>query len=429
MSKPLLYTLLGVCFILLILSAFFSSSESVYAKVNPYRLKRLAEAKKSRAATVALKIKEQFDKTISTILIGNSLVNIAISSIATLIAYHYLYHNTFLMTIIVTLTILIFGEILPKTLAPKHSLRLALLYAYVIVFFQIIFFPVVYVVTAGIGALAKLWTPKEASHITDEELITITEEMEEAGIIDEDDAELITNAIDMTETTAHEIMKPRVDVYAVDIDDLENHFNEITDDAELYIYSRIPVYEDTIDNIIGILNSNVLLKKILTKEEFKIRDILIPPLFFHKTKPIVDCLHELRIHKNHLAIVVDEFGGTMGILTTEDIIEELVGEIWDEADTIVPDYIQVSENVYLVDGDMNIYDFLELVDYPDKEFETEYTTVGGWCTEILERFPEAGDTFNWGNLHLEIVQAEQMRVEKVRVTINQPQDEENELEN
>ena len=120
-----------------------------------------------------------------------------------------------------------------------------------------------------------------------------------------------------------------------------------------------------------------------------------------------------------------EFGGTMGILTTEDIIEELVGEIWDEADTIVPDYVQVSENVYLVDGDMNIYDFLELVDYPDKEFETEYTTVGGWCTEILERFPEAGDTFNWGNLHLEIVQAEQMRVEKVRVTINQPQDEEN----
>ncbi len=429
MSKPLLYVLLVVCFILLILSAFFSSSESVYAKVNPYRLKRLAEDKKSKAASVALKIKEQFDKTISTILIGNSLVNIAISSIATLIAYHFLDHNTFLMTIIVTLTVLIFGEILPKTLAPKHSLKLALFYAYFIIFFQIIFFPVVYVVTAGIGAIAKIWTPKEADHITDEELITITEEMEEAGIIDEDDAELITNAIDMTETTAHEIMKPRVDMYAVDIDDLENHFNEITDDAELYIYSRIPVYEDTIDNIIGILNSNVLLKKILMKEEFKIRDILIPPLFFHKTKPIVDCLHELRVHKNHLAIVVDEFGGTMGIITTEDIIEELVGEIWDEADTIVPDYVQVSDNTYLVDGDMNIYDFLELVDYPDKEFDTEYTTVGGWCTEILERFPETGDTFDWNNLHLEIVQAEQMRVEKVRVTINQPQDEENELEN
>ena len=332
MSNTVFIILLIVCFISLILSAFFSSAESVFAKVSPYRLKRLIDEKNNRAAKLALDIKNKFDSTISTILIGNSLVNIAISSIATLIAHERFDDKTFIMTIIVTLAILIFGEILPKTLAPKYSLALSLLYAYILMFFEIIFFPIVWLVTHGINLLAKLYTPKEEEHVTDEELITIAEEMEESGVIDEDDAELVTNAIDMTDTTAHEIMKPRVDMYAVDIEDLEQHLDEIADDAELYVYSKIPVYEDTIDNIIGILNSNVLLKKILTKEQFNIRDILVEPVFVYKTKPIVDVLQELRLHKNHLAIVVDEFGGTMGIVTTEDIIEELVGEINDEND-------------------------------------------------------------------------------------------------
>lgn len=424
MSKFVIIILSIAIFICLILSAFFSSSESVYAKVSPYRLKKALEAG-NKSAKLAYNIIENFSATLSTILIGNSLVNIAISSMATIIASEISpTKGPIYSAFIVTIVVLIFGEILPKTIAPKFSFFLAKVYAYFMKFFLVVFYPIVFVITKLINLLSRIWTSKkEMPTATDEELITLTEELEETGIIDEDDADLIISAIDLCDATAHEIMIPRVDVFALDIQDIEEKPDEVFNNSELFKHSRIPVYEDSIDNIIGILNSTVLMKKLISKETIDVRDILVEPLFVHKTKPVASVLKELKETKKHLAIVVDEFGGTMGIVTTEDIVEELVGDIWDEKDDVVPDYTKINDFEYEVDGDMNIYDFFELVEYDDRDFTSEYTTIGGWCTEVLEKFPQVGDHFTFANLTITITNADKMRVGKVDVVINQIEDE------
>ena len=249
----------------------------------------------------------------------------------------------------------------------------------------------------------------------------ITEELEEEGVIDEEDAELIISAIDFRDVTAHEIMIPRVDVFAIDIDDNQE---DILKNEQIFRYSRVPVYEDTIDHVIGILNTTSLMKKILNGEQIDLRSMLIEPMYVHKTKHISNILTKFKATNQHLAIVADEFGGFMGILTIEDIVEELVGDIFDETDEVILDYKELGENIYEVDGDMNIYDFFELVDYDDRDFESEYTTVGGWCTDMLEKFPEVGDTFEFANFTVTITEVEGMRVGKIKVEIQEMIDEE-----
>lgn len=212
-------------------------------------------------------------------------------------------------------------------------------------------------------------------------------------------------------------MIPRVDVFAIDIEDSKE---EILNDEHIFRYSRVPVFEDTIDNIVGILNTTDLMKMILNNQTVDLRSMLKEPLYVHKTKAISTILTELKETHTHLAIVVDEFGGMMGILTMEDIIEELVGDIFDETDEVVLDYREINKYTYEVDGDMNIYDFFELVNYEDKDFESEYTTIGGWCTDILERFPQIGDTFEFSNMTITIIDADKMRVGKVLVEIHEP---------
>ena len=423
MKTPVVIAIIILIVVLIVLSAFFSSCEIAYSSVNKIKLKKKV-SDGNKEATKAMEIVNNYSEVLSTILVGNNLVNIAVSSLATMVAVAYLGEEmgSLLATIVATIIVLIFGEILPKTFANKFSLKLTLIYVKPFKICRVIFFPITFLVTKFVKLISKIWTPKniEVSEI-DEELNVITEELEEEGVIDEEDAELIISAIDFRDVTAHEIMIPRVDVFAIDIDDNQD---DILKNEQIFRYSRVPVYEDTIDHVIGILNTTNLMKKILNGEQIDLRSMLTEPMYVHKTKHISNILTKFKATSQHLAIVADEFGGFMGILTIEDIVEELVGDIFDETDEVVLDYKELSENIYEVDGDMNIYDFFELVDYDDRDFESEYTTVGGWCTDILEKFPEVGDTFEFANFTVIITEVEGMRVGKIKVEVQEMIDEE-----
>ena len=420
-QKTLVILIIITC--LIVFSAFFSSCEVTYSSVNKIKLKKKIN-EGSKKASKAMDIVNKFSDVLSTILVGNNLVNILASSLATVIAVEKFGEDkgSLIATIALTIIILIFGEIIPKVFAKKYSLKMSLLYVTPFKFFRILFSPITFVVTKLLNIFSKLWTPKEVEpSVTDEELIAMAEELEEEGVIDEEDAELIISAIDFSDVTAHEIMIPRVDVFSIDIEDDQE---EILSNEKIFTYSRVPVYEDTIDHVIGILDTVKLMKKILNGDEINIREMLTEPMYVHKTKGISNILTEFKQTNQHIAIVLDEFGGFMGILTMEDIVEELVGDIFDEMDEVVLDYKELEKDVYEIDGDMNIYDFFELVEYDDRDFETEYTTVGGWCTDVLEKFPEVDDTFDFANFTVKITDVENVRVGKIRVEIHEKESDE-----
>lgn len=421
MSVAVKIVLYAVVVLSVVCSAFFSSTEIVYSSVSKMKLKKKKEAG-SKKAGAALKICENYSDTLSTILVGNNLVNILVSSVSTLLAIEALgdYKGPIFANIITTIVVLIFGEIIPKTVGNRYSFGLSLMFARAFNLFRIIFFPITWFVTKLVEKLSVIWTPKEKEMPTDDYLIHVTEEMEEDGVIDEDDALLIKSAIDFCDVDAYEVMVPRVDVFAINIEDDQE---EILSNEDVFRYSRVPVYEDTIDNVIGILSTTTLIKKILKGEEINLREMLVEPMYVHKTKPVSAILKEFKEQGRHLAIIIDEFGGFMGIITIEDIVEELVGDIFDEMDEVVEDYKELEPNVYEIDGDMNIYDFFELVDYDDRDFDSEYTTIGGWCTDVLEKFPEVGDTFTFANFEVFITEMDKMRVEKVKVVVSESTEE------
>ena len=404
-------------------SAFFSGSEIAVATANKIRLKNAADTGNKRAK-LAQKIADNFTELLSTVLVGNTLVNIAASSAATVLAVYYFGNRgQAIAPIVMTVIILIFGEILPKILATETADRAVLIFAPLLKMCTVVFKPIVFVVTKLVDKLSKLWTPPEQPSVTDEELVEIVDTIEEEGVISEREGELIRSAIVFSETTAHEILTPRVDVTAVDIDD---PVEEILADEELMNHSRVPVYEDTIDNIIGILNTKQLLKAAIADKKPDIRRLMREPLFVHMTMTTADLLQEFRERRLHMAVVVDEYGGTMGILTLEDVLEEIVGDIWDEKDVIESDYTQDVDGAWIVDGLMQISELLELAELDDREFESEYTTVGGWATEMLDRFPEVGDSFSYQDLIITVTKTDNMRVDKLRVEKKEESAEDNE---
>ena len=410
--------------ILVLFSAFFSGSEIVYAKVNPLKLKKKAKSGKAKYKN-ALNIVDNYPVMLSTILVGNNLVNIAASSIATIVALEmWPEYGELIATLGMTVIILIFGEILPKTIFQTYNYTLSLLFAPILKFFYYIFKPVVWLFSKIINSISKLWTPKEeAPTATDEELINMVEEIEDEGYIDEDTGDLIKSAIDFTDVDAYEIMQHRVDVFAFDIED---DVKDLINDENIFNYSRVPVYEGSMDEIIGVLSTRQLLIKLLKKEKIDnniIRSMLTQPLYIHKTKSVSSLLHDFKKTQTHIAVVKDEFGGTMGIVTLEDVLEELVSEIWDETDKVEEEYTKKNDNTYIVEGDMNIYDLWEMLDYQNDEFDTEYTTVGGFCTEKLEKFPSVNDTFTFENFKFTILKVDEdgVRVEQVSVEVLKPE--------
>lgn len=402
--------------VLIIGSAFASASEIAYATMNKIKLEKAASDAKNKKAVRAQKLIDDYPSLLATILVINNLVNIAMTSLFSILASEIFVKNANTYSVIFgTLIVLIFGEIIPKVITARYNYNIALAFSSLLTFFKKFFKPVVYVATKISNFFARFWTPKEKEEsVTDEELITMVDEIEEEGFIDEETGDLVRSAIDFTDVAAYEIMTHRVDVFAFDIED---KIDELINDENIFKYSRVPVYRDDIDHIIGVLNTKVLIKLLLSKNKksIKIEELLTEPIYVHKTKAISEVLREFKKTRTHIAIVVDEFGGTMGIITLEDILEELVGDIWDETDVIEEEYTQKSENEFIVDGEMNIYDFFDLVEYEDKDFESEYTTVGGWCTDVLGKFPEVGDHFEFENLKVSIIEVDGMRVEKVKI--------------
>ena len=421
-----------VIFVMICLSAYFSASEIAFNTANKIRLRRAAEGG-SCTAKIAFKITEKFTTSLSAILIGNNLANIAISTCTTLIVMNLFKNNvavaSTVATILVTIVILIFGEIIPKVLSKQNADTVVRVIAIPTRVLTVLLSPFVFIVMALLFVLRKMWGrdhKDDEPTVTEEELSSIIDTVEEEGVINEEQGELLQSTLEFRDITIEKIMTPRIDMTAVDIDDEDEKIVTLLSDTAQF--SRLPVYEDSIDNIIGILSLNKYYKATLETEEPDIRSLLLKPCKLHKTMKLPAALAKLRDAKMHLAIVIDEFGGTLGIVTMEDILEELVGDIWDDTDIIVPECTATGENTYEVTGYMNIDDFFEEIDFVKPEtFMCEYSTMGGWAIEMLDADPHLGDSFRYENLFVIVAQMEDERVSKLTVLVEPKPEEEEEI--
>jgi len=406
-----------------VLSAFFSGSEIAIASFNQIRFKNSAE-EGNKKASLALKLSENFVKTISAILLGNNLVNI-ISSTAGAILFTNLFpeYGETIATAVITIVVLIFGEILPKILSADHADDISLFIAKPLFLFSKITSPIINGVSLLMEKLSPIWTPKEEiPAVTADELVTMVDEIMEEGVFTEEESELIKSAIEFSDVYARDIMIPRVDIYAFDIED---GMDKLIHDKDLMDFKIVPVYKDTLDNIIGTISTKKLVREYIQDNDITIEELLEEPFFVHMTRNISSILNEFKNNNSQMAIVLDEYGGTMGILTSEDIMEEIVGEIYDEDDEIeTPEIEKISDDSYLVDGGMPIEELFEEIDYHSEDFESEYSTVGGFATEQLDKFPVEGDHFVYDYLDFTIVKSMRKRVELVMVKILPREDEE-----
>ena len=399
--------------LLLIGSAFFSSSEIAYASANKSRLRKAAESG-SRHGKWALHISDHYDKALCAVLIGNNLVNIASSSVATVIAMALVGDaGVAIATGVMTVLLLIFGEILPKQLAKQFCDKYALAVSPILHFFMWITKPLVWLFMKMIQQLSKLWGGAQKDDaITYDDLLTIVEIVEEEGILDDTSVELLQSAIEFDDTEVQEVATHRVEMTALDINDPVEELVQTALNSE---YSRIPVYDDSIDEIIGILPVNQLLKELLDTENPDIRALLTDPVFVPQTKKLPEVLEQMRRGKFHMAIVTDDHGGTLGVVTMEDILEELVGDIWDETDEIEPDIVEMSEDVFFMDGNLMLGDFLDHIDVEDPELDDYIITVSGWATEILEDYPKVADSFHYRNYRITVAETDDLCATKLRV--------------
>ena len=425
----------------LILSAFFSGSEMAYSACNTVRLENISEEKTKgwKRARRALRAAKHFDTALSAILIGNNLVNIAASSLASVLLL-LVFDSTdyaWLATIILTILVIIFGETIPKIYSKKNATSVAMRVSGFINVLTIIFRPVIWIVVGLVRLITMgIRQEKEDGEESVEELQSIIETAEDEGIIDEDDSQLMQAAIDFSDISASEVMTARVDVHAIDIDD---SWTEIRKAIEESPYSRIPVYQDSIDNIIGILHLNMVFKALTDHEEnalfdsqadgtdddrcpIDLRALLMKPCYVYKTMKLPSVLNALKKARQHLAVVTDEYSGTLGIISMEDVLEQIVGEIYDETDVVDPDVVKKNDNEFEVDGDLSIGEFIELAGLDEGSFEAESETAGGWCVERLGHFPTDGEEFQSDGLSVKVLAMDGLRVEKLLVRILEPEE-------
>ena len=407
--------LIGI-FLCLCLSAFCSASEMSFSSCSTMRLENARDAGSKRAKT-AVYITEHFDDALSAILIGNNLANIGASSLASIAVILIAGDGyAWVATVVLTVLVIIFGETMPKITAKQNANRFALKNAYIVRAMMVVFYPLVWVVVMLIK-LITLGMKGEAGDSPDEaveELQSIIETAEDEDVLDEDQSELVQAAIDFSETSASEVMTARVDVQAIDIEDDWEDILAIIEDAP---FTRLPVYEGSIDNIIGILYLNHFLKALADNGYADIRKLLMPPCYVYKTMKLPAVLSQLRKAKQHLAVVTDEYGGTAGVVSMEDVLEQIVGDIWDESDTVEPEVVQHTESEYELDGAMVLSDFLELVGINENDFDAESDTVGGWTLEMFGGFPEEGDSFTFRNITVTVLSMDGRRVERVLVKV------------
>lgn len=406
-------TRLIILFILLLLSAFFSSAETALTTVNKIRMRTLAEEGSKRARTV-LAITDDSGKMLSAILIGNNIVNLSAASLTTSLAYSFGGSMVAIASGILTVLILLFGEITPKTMATIHSEKMSLVYAPIISLFMKVMTPAIFIINGlSIGVLFLLRVDPNAKNnvMTETELRTIVDVSHEDGVIESDEREMINNVFDLGDARAKDVMVPRVHVTFADVNSTYDELIEIFREDK---FTRLPVFRDTKDNVVGTINMKDLLLYDNTKG-FHIQDFLREAYFTYEYKNISELLVEMRKASFNIAIVLDEYGETAGLITLEDILEEIVGEIHDEYDENEEDFIQeIDEREYIVEGSTNLDDLNDRLDL-DLNSE-EYDSLGGFIIERLDRLPEAGDSIHTEDgIHMVVDKLDKNRIELVHL--------------
>ena len=408
--------------VLVIFSAYFSATETAFTSVNRIRIKNLANDGNKKAKEV-LELSEKFDKMLSTILVGNNIVNIAMSAIATVLFMElYPVYGATVATVVITVVVLIFGEISPKSLAKESPEKFAMFSAPFLKFFMALLAPINWIFGCWKKLLAKLFNADGVNPITEDELLTIVEEAETEGGIDTDQSELIQNAIEFNDLEAWDVLTPRVDIKAIEIDETQDEI------AELFLstgFSRLPVYEDDLDNIVGVLNQKDF-HNYIKGTDTPISEYVKPVIFVAGSMKIAQLLKRLQTVKTHIAIIVDEYGGTSGLVTMEDIIEELVGEIYDEHDAAaLQDIVQQQDGSYRVLCGTNID---KMFDYFDVEEEIDATTVNGWVVLQIDKLPSVGDHFvyeaDYKRFDVTVTKADQRKALEINMTVTELEEEE-----
>lgn len=412
----MIYSIIAMV-VLVIFSAYFSATETAFTSLNRIRMKNMAQDGNPRAAEV-IALSENYDNLLSTILVGNNIVNIALSSIATVMFIElYPRYGATIATAVATVVVLIFGEISPKSLAKESPEKFAMFSAPIIKFMATIMKPINWIFACWKKFLAKMFNADGNRPITEDELLTMVEEAETEGGIDEGQSELIQNAIEFNDLEAWDVLTPRVDIKAIEIDDDEEEV------AKLFLetgFSRLPVYEDDLDNIIGVLNQKDF-HNFIKGEKSSVSEYVKPVIFVAGSMRIAQLLKKLQTVKTHIAIIVDEYGGTYGLVTMEDIIEELVGEIYDEHDAAaLQDIVQQQDGSYRVLCSTNID---KMFDYFDVEEEVDATTVNGWVVLQIDKLPAVGDSFvytaDYKEFDVTVTKADERKALEINVTVRE----------
>lgn len=404
--------------VLLLFSAFFSSCETAFSSVNKIRLKNYASEGNKRAEQ-ALDIANKFDNALTAILIGNNIVNIASTSISTVL-FTKLFGNkgVGIATAVMTVLVLIFGEILPKSYAKENAEKLALLFTPFLRILIVVLKPIIIVFSGLKKIVEKLAGNSEKKpSVTEAELKYIIDEIEEEGVLEEQESDLVRSALEFDEIQVSEILIPRVKVVAVEVNTPVDEIREI---FLTEFYSRIPVYEKSIDNIIGIITYKDFFKKVVGQKS-DISGIIQEVLHISDLKLISEALKEMQSRKTHMAIVMDQYGGTKGIITMEDIIEELVGEIYDENDEVITTFQKISDNVYEVSGGLSINDMIEKLDI-NNEIVTSANTAGGWIMELMGHIPAENETIQTDVFKITVISADEQTVNKIRIELIIPEE-------
>ena len=403
--------LILVLAVLILMSAYFSASETAFTSMNKVRMKNLANNGNKKAA-LALKVSGNYDRLLSTILIGNNIVNITSASLATIIFTRYFGDiGVTLSTVVMTVLVLIFGEISPKSLATESPETFAMFSAPRLNFLIIILTPLNFLFVQWKKLLSKIFKFKSKRGITEEELLTIVDEAHNDGGINEEESDLIKSAIEFNDLEVKDIYTPRVDIIAVEKSESKANVAKIFADSG---FSRLPVYIDSIDNIVGVINQKDFYNYAFNTDR-TIESIIKPIVFIVQSMKISELLTMLQQTKSHIAVIIDEFGGTVGIVTMEDILEELVGDIWDEHDEIIQEFTKISDNEYKVLCSADLDDMFEMLGINNK---CDISTVSGWVIQQFGRIPDVGDNFEYDNLLVTVTKTDYKRVLEIKITVN-----------
>lgn len=404
-----------------VMSAYFSATETAFSSLNRIRVKNMAE-KGNKKAKLVISMSDNFDTMLSTILIGNNVVNILSTSLATVLFVKWLGESKgpSVCTVVTTVVVLIFGEVTPKSIAKEMPEKFAMFSAPLLKTLMVILTPFNYLFGLWKKLLSLVIKTDDSHSITEEELLTIVEEAQQEGGIDEQESSLIRSAIEFNELEAADVLTPRIDITAVSSNASKEEIAKVFMETA---YSRIPIYEDTIDHIVGIIYQKDFHNYVYNTDK-EIASIIRPALFVTKSKKIGALLKELQQKKLHIAVVLDEYGGTVGIVTLEDILEELVGEIWDEHDEVMQEVEKISDTEYYVLGSANVDELFEILGI---EEEMDILTVSGWVMEKLGRIPNEKDSFEFQNFDITVVAMDEKRVEKIRVIKKETKEDKEEI--